>query len=191
VIDFASSPDGRRVFYRADEGEDGVVRLFVAPVAHAGSGGSFAGTVGPAGDVEELLVTPDGARAIYVLDGNQDDVLELFVTEVRPAITSVSPSGGRADAVVTVTLEGDNFLPDAVVTFGGTPGIVTKFVDGGRMQVRVPPLAGAPVGPTQVTVPVVVSDGVLTSTTPATYTYFVPSAPPGTATTTTARLPVQ
>jgi hypothetical protein len=59
------------------------------------------------------------------------------------------------------------------------------------MQVRVPPLAGAPVGPTQVTVPVVVSDGVLTSTTPATYTYFVPSAPPGTATTTTARLPVQ
>ena len=103
---------------------------------------------------------------------------ELFATDIRPSIDALAPSSGRVDASVVITIEGRNFLPSSLVTFGDVPGLVRRFVDDTRIEVLVPQLFAPVVGPASVEVPVVVSDGVSESLEVATYTYVLPPADP-------------
>lgn len=58
-----------------------------------------------------------------------------------PVVTSVDPAFGHPNGGNTVTINGENFVSGATVTFGGKPATAVNYVDSGKLEVTAP--AGA------------------------------------------------
>jgi len=79
------SPDSSRVAYLADQETDGVIELFGAPIAGAGSSVRLNAPLDPgppSGDVTRHALTPDSSTAVFIADGDQEDVFELYAAPV-------------------------------------------------------------------------------------------------------------
>ncbi len=82
VEDFAVSPDGQYVAYRADQDTDGIFELFAVPVA-GGDEIKVSGPMIPEGDVEsDYAFNPAGDTIVYRADHAIDGIYELFAASI-------------------------------------------------------------------------------------------------------------
>ncbi len=99
--DFAFSPDGTQVVYRADEHVNGVFELFLVNLAAPGFAANLSGPLTGGGDVlPGFAFTPDGTRVIYHADELAGNVNELFVVDLSlPGVSTVlsAPLVGGGD----------------------------------------------------------------------------------------------
>ena len=97
---FRSSPDGRRLLYRADQNHDERIELFSALAPGAGGGASVVmlnDLLAANGDVlDTLRFSPDGSQVLFVADQRADELFELFSAPIE------RPKGARriSDALV-------------------------------------------------------------------------------------------
>jgi Tol biopolymer transport system component len=83
VIDFAVSPDGSQVVYRADQDADDVFELYRVNTAQPGNAVKLSGALTPNGWVRSGFVfSPDGAHVAYRADQEVVDRLELYLVDV-------------------------------------------------------------------------------------------------------------
>jgi len=88
--DFAITPDGLSVLYRADQRTDGEYELFCAPIDRAGESVRVSARLVSGGDVGSYYggllfqVTPDSTRVSYIADQDSDEVYELYLSILRP-----------------------------------------------------------------------------------------------------------
>lgn len=80
VLDgFEAIPSGDKVFYRADQEQDEVFELFVAPVDGSAAPTKLSGTLVSGGDVQAgVAVAPSGLAVVFRADHDADDTFELF-----------------------------------------------------------------------------------------------------------------
>jgi Tol biopolymer transport system component len=101
TADFAFSPDGTQVVYRADEHVNGVFELFLVNLAAPGFVANLSGPLAGGRDVlPGFAFTPDGTRVIYHADELTDNVNELFVVDVTlPGVSTAlnAPLVGGGD----------------------------------------------------------------------------------------------
>lgn len=62
-----------------------------------------------------------------------------------PAVTSITPAGGRTAGGDTVTITGTGFVDPPTVTFGGAPAASVTFVSSTQLQATTPAGAAGPV----------------------------------------------
>jgi Tol biopolymer transport system component len=110
VAEYAISPDGNRVVYRADQDADGVSELYSVPIG-GGTPTKLNGALVANGDVHDFAISPDGSRVVYRADQTTDGVDELYsvpigggtATKLNGALVAngdvldfaVSPDGSR------------------------------------------------------------------------------------------------
>lgn len=80
--DFAFSPDGARVVYRAAGETPGKVELHSVPAAGGSAPVRLNGTLPAAGDVMGFVFSPDGSRVVYLADQQVDERFELYSVPV-------------------------------------------------------------------------------------------------------------
>jgi Tol biopolymer transport system component len=95
VSEFAISPDGARVVYRADQETDEVRELYSVPIAGpAAAGVKLNGALVPGGDVGDYVASPNGARVVYRADQETDEAFELYSVPIAgPAAVGVKLNG--------------------------------------------------------------------------------------------------
>ncbi len=94
VTDFALTPDGLSVVYRADQDTDETYELYRVPLTAPGPGNStkLNGNLLPAGgDVTTFAVIPGSTGVVYIADQNTDDVFELFRTVFGGGNSQLNP----------------------------------------------------------------------------------------------------
>ena len=88
--DFQIAPDGREVFYVADQLEDGVFELFRSRIGLGGTSLRVNGPLVAGGDVLNnssrpfFAVTSDSTRVLYAADQELDQVRELYMAILAP-----------------------------------------------------------------------------------------------------------
>jgi Tol biopolymer transport system component len=119
--DLRFSPDGSRVFYRADQEIDGVSEFYsVAPTG--GTPVKLNGTLAPGGDVlSGAKVTPDSARIIYRADQQVDGVIEVFIVPSaggEALKVNHQLSVGQSIESMQLSPDGDRILYNVLNEFG-------------------------------------------------------------------------
>jgi Tol biopolymer transport system component len=152
-LDFATSPDGSRVVYRADLDLDELFELHGAPWTGGTSVRLSApmvtgGDVAPAVDFQpQFAVSPDSTRVVYRADQATNDVFELFSAPLdgsSPAVRLNAPLAGGKDVEVNAF----RFTPDGrTVVYAAdqdTDGVLELYavpVDGSASPTKLnPPL---------------------------------------------------
>jgi len=86
--DFAWSPDGRRLAWRADTDAPGVMELYVAPGDAVLAPMKASGPLVPTAEVTKFAWSPDATALAFIADRERDSVFELYVT---PAAGTATP----------------------------------------------------------------------------------------------------
>ncbi len=104
------------------------------------------------GGARDIAVSPDG-RTIHA-SGNLDNrVVTLKRPNPKPTLESLGPASATAtDGAITLTVNGADFVPGAVVRWNGAQDLATTFVHSGRLQASVGAGLLAAAGPRSVTV---------------------------------------
>ncbi len=101
----------------------------------------------------DLSTTQPGAYSLTVVNGAVDSNAVTFtVTSGTPALTGISPTGGMAGTVTSITASGSGFDATSQVLFDGAPFGITRFLGPGSLYAEPLNLAGVAVGPHAVTV---------------------------------------
>ena len=80
---------------------------------------------------------PSGLKDVIEIRGGFEHTLALKGTPTR--VDSVRPISGPSGGGSRVTITGDGFRPDAVVTFDGFPATDVLFVSPNEVQATTPP----------------------------------------------------
>ncbi len=102
IEQFATSSDGTRVVYRADQVSDQVFELYSAPSDGSAAPVKLSGPMVAGGDVDSTFVDevfrigPDGSRVVYLADQDTNDVVELYSVPVDASAAPVKLSGTLA-----------------------------------------------------------------------------------------------
>jgi predicted enzyme related to lactoylglutathione lyase len=98
------------------------------------------------GTIIELLMPPSRSPGFVDLEvGRPETGMTTVKNAYRydpspaPSVVSVAPNKGGVDGGTEVSIEGKNFVADAVVLFGGKPAARVKFVDATTLEVKTPP----------------------------------------------------
>ncbi|GAB4431372.1 MAG: hypothetical protein OHK0015_17780 [Chloroflexi bacterium OHK40] len=149
VTNFAISPDGRRVVYRADVVE-GAFELLAVDIA--GTGTTFLMPAPPAtADVDRFAITADSQRVIFRGDIEADGRYELFSSALgrsadRTRISGELPSGGDV-AVFALAADGQRvvYLADQAID-GVTELFVVLATGGAPLRLSPPLVSGGTIG---------------------------------------------
>ena len=96
VADALLAPVGARVVFRADPHEEGVYRLFSAPVDGSASPVELSGA--PGMRIQSgYQISPDGLRVVYLADADTRDVFELYSVAIDGSAAPVKLSGTMAE----------------------------------------------------------------------------------------------
>ena len=113
--DFAVTPDGTQVVYRADEDANSLDELFLVNLDTPGFSANLSGFMTSGGDVVPgFLLTPEGASVVYRADEKTNGVYELFLVDL--ALPGVSYK-----------------LSDALVAFGDVTAGFLVTADGSQV----------------------------------------------------------
>jgi DNA-binding beta-propeller fold protein YncE len=84
----------------------------------------------------ELVVSPDGT-AVYATGGNADSVVAFHTANPVPTLSSLLPASAAAGTPnLVVRVQGEHFVPGAVVQVGGADR-PTEFVHPGELEVQL------------------------------------------------------
>ncbi len=99
VLDYAISPDGESVAYRADQETQGVTELYVATIDGSGVIKLNAGMANAAGNVVEYQWSPDSAQIVYSADADIANITEVYLAD-RDGGNHVKINGSVGASVV-------------------------------------------------------------------------------------------
>ncbi|MGE3855232.1 MAG: Calx-beta domain-containing protein, partial [Planctomycetota bacterium] len=128
-ISFGFSPDGKFVFYIADQNEDDVDELFLVDIS--GVPGApvrvSADLTGTGKDVGRAFFSPDSTHLIYLADQDTDDTFELY------KVSLASPAAGTR---ISRALSAGEQIPANGLRFSGNGLKATYMVTNGGGQFR-------------------------------------------------------
>ncbi|NNJ11536.1 hypothetical protein EKD04_014460 [Chloroflexales bacterium ZM16-3] len=119
--DFAISPDGQRVVYRADQHFTGVFELFSVPLTGGATPAQLNPFTSSLREVLDFTISPNSSRVIFRGDYTNNDVFDLFNAQIAGsgtfAITNIgatNPNGNVARAPIFEARSVLDTLPYAV-----------------------------------------------------------------------------
>jgi len=116
--------------------------------AGATSQASVGDQTGASGSSVAAGISADGRVLVYrstgaaLVPNDVNGVADVFVRVTSPVVSDVSPRVGPAAGGTTLQITGAGFAAGTTVTIGGVPASAAVVVDGTRLDVVTPPLAG-------------------------------------------------
>jgi Tol biopolymer transport system component len=140
--EFAITPDGSRVIYRADEQAEGAVQLFSVPADGSQPPIAIGGSGITGRTVLHFTISPDGSRVAYCADEQAEKVYEVYCVAVDGSSSTVDLGGAfppDADAfpLMRFTQDGTRLLYVADANDNQRFDLYIVPVDGSISPVRL------------------------------------------------------
>lgn len=139
VLEFAASPDGQWVVYRADQDADNVIELYSVP-STGGTVTKLNDPLVPGGAVGEFAISPDSAWVVYRADQVIDGHFDLFSVPIAGGFPRKLNQENQADRKFAITPDSsrvvfihtyDHYDRSCPCTVPITGGMVEEFCTGG------------------------------------------------------------